>query len=298
MAVRYVPVEKLGAGAFGVVHKAIDRATNTVVAVKVLKSAGEKDRVERFRREARILQEEANNAHVVRLLDYNLDVTQPYLVLEYCDGGSLRPFVGIGANDWRTPALAVGHALLGLAGLHARGGFHRDLKPENLLLRTEPDIVGRRVKVADFGLARVPVTATGVMSRSARGTQGYIAPEVLSKAPSPFDRRCDIYSIGIVGIELLTGHADPGAIITNNVPAKFRSLLASAVASDPSARPDAVAFAGELNRLLQDDDDIQRAAQAPSPPEPGGGQIGLGTIVLGGLVVGAVIAGLAALLKK
>src|SRR5262249_12934013 len=163
------------------------------VAVKALARGSASD-LERFTRELRMLRTQITNRHVVDVLDWDLGHDPPYLVMEFCEGGPLRAWVGK-KPPWRSVAVALAHAINGLHGLHRADGFHRDIKPDNLLMGKDSATGEMVVKVADFGLARAPVTATGPMTRSAMGTPGYIAPEVLAGAP--YAASADIYSLGV-----------------------------------------------------------------------------------------------------
>ena len=110
----YRMLKKLGAGGFGTVYHAIDGANGRQVAIKRLHALTPETR-ERFEREARILTEHLNNKFVVDLLAYDLSGDAPFLVLEYCEGGSLRSWV-TSRRSWQEVVAAIGHALQGLAG--------------------------------------------------------------------------------------------------------------------------------------------------------------------------------------
>lgn len=242
----YDYVRELGRGSFGAVWLAVDRETGLRVAIKLLLFESEDARL-RFQREARLLYAEMHNPHVVRLLDHDLWAEHPFIVLEYCEQGSLRRWVGRDV-PWRDVASAVLHALEGLAQLHAHGGFHRDLKPDNLLMGTDPATGQLVIKVADFGLARHPVSRTGPMTRSALGTDGYIAPEVL--VGGEFSTAADIYSLGITLVELLTGSRRPTALERAKCPLGLISLTERMVSRDPAHRPPAEDVAASLVALL------------------------------------------------
>jgi serine/threonine protein kinase len=248
---KYPFVRELGRGGFGWVFHARAAESGQDVAVKLL-SAQDDAQKERFARELRILREQLNNRYVVDILDADLSHVPPYIVLEYCEDGSLRRWVGE-RHSWSDVAGALLHATLGLNGLHSAGGFHRDIKPDNLLLGRNG--TERVVKVADFGVARTPLTVGGTMTQSAWGTDGYFAPEV--KSGLPHSAAADIYALGVTGIELLTGSTNPRALAAAAIPNGLRELLEQMVAATPAQRPSTQALAQSL-----------RALYAPTPPAP------------------------------
>jgi serine/threonine protein kinase len=154
---------------------------------------------------------------------------EPYIVLELCDGPKLRDWVGRVA--WQTAATIILQAAIGLSALHRAGGFHRDIKPENLLLTNSAARNGWLLKVADFGLARRPVTQGSGMTRTLGGTEGYIAPDDV------FTPASDVFSLGIVGLELLSGRRAPKGLSTLDLPQAVRNLLGRMIAPTPTARP-------------------------------------------------------------
>ena len=168
------------------------------------------------------------------------------------------------------------------------GGFHRDLKPDNLLLATDAKTGEKVVKVADFGLARVPSSETGVMTQTAAGTPGYMAPEVLAR--EPFTAAADVYSLGIVALELLTGSINTVTKLPENVPEAFRRLIRDLLSTEPSKRPNVDMIAKVLNRLLQ--------PPVPSAPPPQSSQSAGNPALAAGIVIalaGAAAVALAAL---
>lgn len=245
---RYEILARLGEGSFGEVFKAIERATGRTVAVKVLHRQ-DSDSLRRFYDEAVALHNQLGNEHVVELLNHaGLNDEEPHLALEFCEFGSLRAWVGA-AKEPCEIAMALMQAARGLSGVHNAGGLHRDIKPENLLLaRANEQPRGWRVKVVDFGLARFPNPVTGSMTFSACGTHGYIAPEILAGAP--FHPRGDIYSLGIVGIEVLVGTIDMAGLAISAAPRELKELLQSMVHALPDKRPSAAEVADRLERFL------------------------------------------------
>ena len=156
-------------------------------------------------------------------------------------------------------AYAVQHAALGLHAIVERGGFHRDVKPANLFIGDNQ--TGQlTIKLGDFGFGRLPHPhAFSNMTRHACGTVGYIAPE-LSRPGAVFTSACDIYSLGITGIELLTGSREPNAInqawIFNS---ELKALLLRMTQINPSERPTALEVARGIKLVEKKQVDNARA---------------------------------------
>lgn len=244
---RYRLLELLGRGGFGEVFLAEDLYNGIRVAIKVLANA-EPDALRRFAREVRLLWSNLDNPHVVTVYDWDLEHDTPYLVMEYCDGGSLRGWVET-RRTWPEIVEALRQVARGLEEIHAGDGFHRDIKPDNLLVcRASPELGTPTVKVADFGLARNPLLSRGPMTRHAAGTDGYIAPEVLQGAA--FSDRADVYSLGVVATELLTGRCDERLIASTPMPALLRQFILRMRALEPSRRPTLHQIERVLDELL------------------------------------------------
>ncbi|HEV2454158.1 MAG TPA: serine/threonine-protein kinase, partial [Verrucomicrobiae bacterium] len=203
-------LECLGRGGMGVVYKARQKTLNRFVALKLLAPERVQDAkfAERFAREAQALAA-LNHPNIVTIHDFGQAGGFYYLLMEFVDGLNLRQLLR--ARKF-TPeeALAIVPPLCdALQFAHDRGIVHRDIKPENLLL----DKTGR-VKVADFGIAKMLGTANGGgdgrtftrenVTQSTVGTPGYSAPEQKTD-PQHVDSRADIYSLGVVFYEMLTG---------------------------------------------------------------------------------------------
>lgn len=197
---RYHIVERIAAGGMGEVFRARDAVLSREVAIKVLHRSLASDQafVERFRREARAAAT-LNHPNIVAVYDWGAVDGIYFMVMEYVHGRSVRELLN--ASGRLAPAQAaeiVRQALLALEHAHARGIVHRDLKPENILVTPEG-----LVKLTDLGLARAfadgRTTRAGVVS----GTVQYLAPEQIRGEPA--DPRSDLYSLGILTFELLTG---------------------------------------------------------------------------------------------
>jgi len=198
----YDIVEELGRGGMGVVYKGYESSLGRYVAIKVLSAAMAHDKVfvERFLREARSMAT-LNDSHIIQIYFIGQDEDQTFFVMEYIDGESLA------ASIKREVRLELGDALKvllhtaqGLATAHSHGVIHRDIKPGNIMITTRG-----QVKVADFGIALANRDASAKLTNAGEfvGTPGYLSPEVcLGKA---VDQRSDIWALGIVLFEMLTG---------------------------------------------------------------------------------------------
>jgi serine/threonine protein kinase len=201
--------EHLGQGGMGVVYKARQRQLDRIVAVKLLPpSVGEDPAfAERFTREAQALAR-LNHPNIVQVYDFGRTDEYFYFVMEYVDGVNLRALIRDHKLDPEAALKIVPQICEALQFAHDEGIVHRDIKPENILV----DKKGR-VKIADFGLAKLlgraaddfSLTGTGQLM----GTLGYIAPEQLQQAHK-VDHRADIYSLGVVFYEMLTGRLPIG----------------------------------------------------------------------------------------
>ena len=216
-------IELLGQGGMGIVYKARQPALDRFVALKVLpvRAAGDPGFTERFTREARALAR-LSHPHIVAVFDFG-EVKLPagletadapllagshYFIMEYVDGLNLRQLEQAGKLSPRQALEIIPQICEALQYAHDEGVVHRDIKPENVLL----DKKGR-VKIADFGLAKitgadpVDLRLTGV--RDVMGTPHYMAPEQVEH-PQQVDHRADIYSLGVVFYEMLTGELPLG----------------------------------------------------------------------------------------
>jgi len=202
-------LECLGRGGMGVVYKARQPRLDRFVALKILAREKEKDPrfAERFTREARALAR-LNHPNIVTVYDFGETNGLYYLLMEFVDGMSLRQLLESRKLPPEEALTIVPPICEALQYAHQLGIVHRDIKPENILLDKQG-----RVKIADFGIAKL-VGADGRV-KSLTGEQGvvgtphYMAPEQVEK-PSTVDHRADIYSLGVVFYEMLTGELPLG----------------------------------------------------------------------------------------
>jgi predicted Ser/Thr protein kinase len=202
-------LELVGRGGMGFVFKARQPHLDRMVALKLLpdKLAGDAQFAERFNREGRVLAR-LNHPNIVSVYDFGRTGGFYYLLMEYIDGVNLRQAMRAGRFSPAEALSVVPKICEALQYAHDQGILHRDIKPENILL----DAKGR-VKIADFGIAKLvgedrpnlTLTNTG----AALGTPHYMAPEQL-ESPGNVDHRADIYSLGVVFYELLTGELPIG----------------------------------------------------------------------------------------
>jgi serine/threonine-protein kinase len=207
----YRIVEKIGAGGMGEVYRATDERLDRDVAVKVLHEAvaQDGDRLARFEREAKAVAK-LDHPNILAIHDFGTEGGVTYAVTELLNGENLRNTIPAPGMSWQK-VVEIGAAIAdGLAAAHGKGIVHRDLKPENVFITSDG-----RVKVLDFGLAQVKVpveedaetatlTPAGTVPGTVMGTMGYMSPEQLRGEHA--DARSDIFALGCVLYEMLSGH--------------------------------------------------------------------------------------------
>ncbi len=264
-------LEPLGSGGMGSVYKARQLQLDRTIALKILSPELARDPsfAERFTREARALAR-LNHPNIVHVYDFGEARPAPdappfwFLVMEYVDGVNLRQAMRTGGISSAEALVIVPKLCDALHYAHENGVLHRDIKPENILL----DAQGR-VKIVDFGLALMAGDgvpgATLTLSGTRLGTPHYMAPEQVEK-PHDVDHRADIYSLGVVFYELLTGELPLGRF----------SAPSERAGTDP--RLDGVVFrtlekerdrryqtAGAMGTAVEN---ISHAGPPPPPPPP------------------------------
>ncbi|HEY1289683.1 MAG TPA: serine/threonine-protein kinase [Burkholderiales bacterium] len=202
---RYAIQSELGRGAMGVVYKATDTALERTVAVKTVNMALERDGAERY--EARFYQEaraagSLNHPNIVTVYDVGKEGNVAYMAMEFIEGQELRSLLAEGRALPVSQAVSIGAQVAeGLAYAHQHGVVHRDVKPANIMVLADGP-----VKITDFGIARMrastdELTQSGMML----GSPKYMSPEqVIGKRA---DHRSDIFSLGVILYETLTGAA-------------------------------------------------------------------------------------------
>ncbi len=202
-------IELLGAGGMGAVYKARQQGLDRIVALKILPEefAHDVKFALRFTREARTLAK-LNHPNIVSVFEFGKVRETYYFLMEFVDGPTLRDVVSSGKLSPEHALSIVPHLCDALQFAHDKGVIHRDIKPENILMGKDGS-----VKIADFGLSRIlgsehqPSVLTG--THQIMGTPRYMAPEQLAGARG-VDHRADIYSLGVVIYEMLTGELPIG----------------------------------------------------------------------------------------
>lgn len=200
LADRYRLVELIGTGGMAMVYRALDQRTGHYVAVKLLRPEYCKNAefVSRFQREAEAASKMSHH-NIVNLLDVSMDGENRYLVMELVTGKTLKQVIQERGRISPTAAAQITLRILSaIQHAHQNGIIHRDIKPQNILVNEEGQI-----KVADFGIARIADSSTLTVGNHVMGTVHYYSPEQASGQSA--DERSDIYSVGVVLYEMLTG---------------------------------------------------------------------------------------------
>jgi serine/threonine-protein kinase len=264
---RYRVDALIATGGMSAVYRGLDTRLDRPVAIKVMESryAGDPQFLTRFQREARAVAR-LKDPGLVAVYDQGLDGRHPFLVMELVEGGTLRELLRErGPMPPHAVAAVLRPVLSGLAVAHGNGLVHRDVKPENVLISDSGE-----VKIADFGLVRA-VAEAGITSDSViLGTAAYLSPEQVSTGNA--GARSDVYSVGILTYELLTGvppfggdsalavayqrmdnDVGPPSSVIGGVPTQFDQLVACATARNPADRyADAQEMGAELDAIADE----------------------------------------------
>ncbi len=255
-------LELLGQGGMGAVYKARQPRLDRLVALKILPPAAGADLAfaERFAREARSLAK-LNHSGIVGIHDFGQAGDLYYLIMEYVDGLDLRRLIHDRKLEPAEALRIVPQLCDALQYAHDEGVVHRDIKPENVLV----DRKGR-IKIADFGLAKLldPSTPDAGLTgtRQVMGTWRYMAPEQVDH-PRSVDHRADIYSLGVVFYELLTGELPIGRFEVPSRKAKVDARLDAVVLKTLENQPDR-----RYQHASEVKSDVDSIVAGPAPDRP------------------------------
>jgi serine/threonine-protein kinase len=281
---RYRWQETVGRGGMGIVFKAQDLDLDDVVAIKVLSPDWETDDQQlllRFKREIN-LNRKIKHPNVARIHDFGMSGDFPFITMEYVPGKDLRTIIQLEGKLPQARAISILRQIaLGTEAAHKLGIIHRDLKSQNVMVEDSG-----AVAILDFGLARGKTTEQLTLDSVMVGTPHYMSPEQALGRPT--DSRSDVYSIGVISYEILTGHVpfdgeSPLVIAMKHVseppPEDLRkatdvspeliAIVYRALAKDPAARfPTAADLEAELAMLHPFESGQVSAVTAPHPPVP------------------------------
>ncbi len=299
---RYKIVAEIGQGAMGVVYKAVDPIIDRVVAIKTINLNLSKQELEEYQQ--RFQQEikaagRLNHPNIVTIYDVGRTDQVAYMAMEYLEGMELKDIIATGKLPPTEQVVdIIAQVADGLWFAHQQDIVHRDVKPSNIMV-----LKGGIAKITDFGIARLPNSAVKTMTGLILGSPRYMSPEqVIGKS---LDTRTDIFSLGVVLYEALTGTAPfdgdnvnaimyatvntsppPPSTHNRNVPAMLDLIVAKAMAKSVDDRYQTVKeFADDLREVRRQLDSARpsvalkaRAAPPPSRPAPGEPGADTGTV--------------------
>lgn len=296
---QYEVLELIGRGGMGAVYKARQLALDRIVAIKLLplEVSVDNDFAERFKREARTMAR-MNHPHIVSVFDFGTTSEgHLFFVMEYVEGTTLHHIIKTtGLKPPQALEIIVG-VCEALAYAHVEGVVHRDIKPANVLV----DVRGR-VKVTDFGLARLnnstPEQMGYTMTGTVLGTPDYMAPE--QKRGMRVDHRADIYSLGVMLYEMLCGQVPQGIFdppsIRAGVDERVDQVVIRAMQQEPDRRYQNTAeMRQEVQTIRMSHDPKARAPQPRIPGQPAQSRTGL---IIGSIAAALVVGGAAVFFLK
>lgn len=247
---RYDVISLIGVGGMSNVYKAIDTATGNTVAIKFLKQEffENEELVRRFKNESKAISL-LDNPNIIKVVDVNITEGEKYIVVEYIDGITLKEYIdNRKILTWQETVQFTSVILSAIGHAHENGIIHRDLKPHNIMLLRDGTL-----KIMDFGIARLSTANQKTVTDKAIGSVHYISPEQVRGKNS--DGRSDIYSIGIMMYEMLTGvlpftsdsavsvamkqvqdTAKRPSEIVDTIPAGIEQIVLKAIEKQPSFR--------------------------------------------------------------
>jgi serine/threonine protein kinase/tetratricopeptide (TPR) repeat protein len=245
----------IGKGGMGVVYKGFQHSLNRLVAIKILLPEFQSDpeRVERFHREAQAIAI-LSHPNIVQIIDKGAEGKTLYFVMEFVDGVSLDTLLRERRLTFVESLHVAKEIAKGLAAAHASGIIHRDLKPRNVLVSRDLSMV----KLVDFGISRVEVLSQAAGSLTSAhtsfGTMYYFSPEQ-ARDPSSVDQRSDLYSLGVIAYEMLTGQVPVGQFqlpseVNPELNSQVDALLLKCLATDRAKRyPSTKEFLADIDKL-------------------------------------------------
>ena len=259
---RYEIKELIGVGGMAMVYKAHDTVDDTTVAIKILKDEflGNSEFIRRFKNESKAIAV-LSHPNIVKVNDVSFGDKIQYIVMEYIDGITLKEYIGHQHEiPWKEAVHFTVQILQALQHAHEKGIVHRDMKPQNIMLLQDGSI-----KVMDFGIARFSNNETRTMTDKAIGSVHYIAPE--QARGDKTDGKADIYSVGVMLYEMLTGklpfeadsavsvaimqmQSDPTPLreINDKIPEGLEEITLKAMRKDPAQR---YSSAGEMLEAVE-----------------------------------------------
>jgi serine/threonine protein kinase len=282
----YRIISQVGRGGMATVYKAYQPSVDRYVAIKVLPSqlAESKEFTTRFQQEARIIAR-LEHPHILPVFDYGESEGVSYFVMRYMDAGTLKEKMIEGRplplHDIDRLFTQLAEAL---SYAHSRGIIHRDLKPANVLIDSHGNVF-----LTDFGIAKLLESASPRLTQTdaIMGTPAYISPE--QAQGHPVDQRSDIYSLGIILYEMVTGSVPftaetplavlfkhisdplpPPSLVKPDIPPVIEQVLLKALAKEPRDRfATAAEFVAAWERALRDRETVQRPTDAATVPPVG-----------------------------